>query len=494
MHPALEVAEIRNLICEAVERDELKGLLAVLAQTCRAFFQPAIEALWASVELGDWLRYTMPEDVWDAGLDSRILSPRRDIVPQDWTRSVIYGTCIRDLACPSSGGSALDVAQALGAILTCPPPGTCLVSLKSLTWHQNNLTAMRPFLGPKLTSLHIWSPCLEGSTGENMLFLSEVSHRFAKTMRDVGLHFDTSDDDGPADLLSSAFAGYEDLRSASAHLANQRTLVCLGALPRLQSLSTTFVTNIEDLAMLSVDTAFFPALEMLDLQSVTQAEAILFLSTLTRSPLSALGLGLKELVLNSAFENLISTVRSCPASELRILDISSSDHPEGGDLWSLGLLCSPFFSSLTRIYIKSHVGFDITNDSLSALAQNLPRLLDLWLWTADPGGKLVTLPCLATFAEHCRSLRTLKIPLDARDAPRASSLLVSPPFPRQMALRELMVLKAGIEHPSDVAAYLNMLFGALTTITTRADERDGASYDGADEDSWTRSYWREVHR
>ncbi|CAK5276375.1 unnamed protein product, partial [Mycena citricolor] len=201
----------RNLICEAVERDELKGLLAALAQTCRVFFQPAIEALWATVELGDWLRYTMPEDVWNAGLGSgmsRILSPRRDIVSQDWTRSVIYGPCIRDLTCPSSGGSALDVAQALGAILICPPPETCLVSLQSLTWHQNNLTAMRPFLGPKLTSLHIWSPCLEGNTDENMAFLSEISHRFSKTMRDIGLHFDTSDEEGPADLLSSAFALY----------------------------------------------------------------------------------------------------------------------------------------------------------------------------------------------------------------------------------------------------------------------------------------------
>ncbi|CAK5283479.1 unnamed protein product [Mycena citricolor] len=497
MHPALRVAEIRHLICEAIGADELKGILAALAQTCQAFFQPAIKVLWAAVELGYWLRYTMPEDVWNGDWyfgTSRVLSLRRDIVVQDWTRSVIYSPFIRRLICPASGGTALDVAQSLGGILICPPPETCFVSLRYLTWHQNNLTAMRPFLGPNLTSLHIWTPCLVGTIDESMKFLLEVSRRFSRTMRDIGFHFDTSDNRGPADLISSLFAVYADLRCASAHVANQQALIFLGALPRLQSLSVTFVTDLEDFATLAADRSFFPSLQALELQAVTQLEANLLFSALTTSPLSTLHLGLRGLVLNSAFESLLASITRGSQSELRLLDISSLDHREDGDLWSLTLLTCSFFSSLTNISIESHVGFEITNESLGTLAQNLPHIAELRLWAANSGGKHVTLPCLASFAENCRSLRTLKIPLDACDVAWALSILASRAFPRQRALRELMVLNAGIERPSDVAAYLSILFGALKKITTMADEGDEGVYDGAYAESTSASYWEEVHR
>ncbi|CAK5277175.1 unnamed protein product [Mycena citricolor] len=251
--------------------------------------------------------------------------------------------------------------------------------------------------------------------------------------------------------------------------------------------------DLEDFSALPVEAPFFPSLQALELQAVTQEEANQLLSALTRSPLSNLHLGLRGVVPNSAFESLLSSITG-GSSELRLLDVSTSDHREDSELWSLTLLSRPFFSSLTTICIESHGGFDITNESLGILARNLPHIVDLRLWSADARGKRVTLPCLAPFAEHCRSLRTLKIPLDACDAARAFSLLATRRFPRQRALCELMVLHAGIERPSDVAIYLNMLFGALQKITSTADESDEGVYNGANTDSRTASDWRELRR
>lgn len=78
MHPALSIPEILLSVCNALvtQRDDAGAdgpydvqirELAACARTCRAFYMPAIMALWKHYDLAieTVLLHCMPEDAWD---------------------------------------------------------------------------------------------------------------------------------------------------------------------------------------------------------------------------------------------------------------------------------------------------------------------------------------------------------------------------------------------------------------------------------------------
>ncbi|KZT74788.1 hypothetical protein DAEQUDRAFT_807107 [Daedalea quercina L-15889] len=87
-------------ICSILISDEDFTTVAVLARTCRAFFEPAIDALWRSLPSLALLLYLLPRDAWTVSFEktaSRTLSFQRALVPSDFSRFHIYTPRVRVL-------------------------------------------------------------------------------------------------------------------------------------------------------------------------------------------------------------------------------------------------------------------------------------------------------------------------------------------------------------------------------------------------------------
>ncbi|KAF8547386.1 hypothetical protein OG21DRAFT_1424933 [Imleria badia] len=66
MHAALQLTEISEVVCKFLDRPTL----ARLARTCRAFEEPALDALWKVIDGSEPLVRLFPDLVWileDAG-------------------------------------------------------------------------------------------------------------------------------------------------------------------------------------------------------------------------------------------------------------------------------------------------------------------------------------------------------------------------------------------------------------------------------------------
>lgn len=60
MHYCLQIAEIQERILSFLA----PSVCTVLARTCRAFYEPAMDVVWADVDCFHRLIKCMPSDVW----------------------------------------------------------------------------------------------------------------------------------------------------------------------------------------------------------------------------------------------------------------------------------------------------------------------------------------------------------------------------------------------------------------------------------------------
>lgn len=60
MHPALQLTEISEVVCQFLDRPSL----AWLARTCRAFEEPALDALWKVIAGLEPLTRLLPDSMW----------------------------------------------------------------------------------------------------------------------------------------------------------------------------------------------------------------------------------------------------------------------------------------------------------------------------------------------------------------------------------------------------------------------------------------------
>ncbi|KAJ7137374.1 hypothetical protein C8R43DRAFT_1109909 [Mycena crocata] len=172
MHHCLCVPEIVGMVCE-----ELSGksqALAVLARSCTAFLEPALDVLWRDQKtLWNFLR-CLPQDLFtveDEGTGYRRLQAMRllrPIVATDWDRALVYARRIRTLECekPPVRISYPDVLMATSMSF----PGDCLFpNLDRLIWRkpEGEFPYARFFLSPRLTTITI---CCRPSTAQMSLF------------------------------------------------------------------------------------------------------------------------------------------------------------------------------------------------------------------------------------------------------------------------------------------------------------------------------------
>ncbi|KAJ7613397.1 hypothetical protein FB45DRAFT_1008923 [Roridomyces roridus] len=135
-------------------------------------------------------------------------------------------------------------------------------------------------------------------------------------------------------------------------------------------------------------------------------------------------------------------------------------------------LLSPLFifENLTCVELTAPVGFDFDNDSIASLACAWPRIQHLELVSSmfQNIPSRATLLALVAFAKHCRSLRLLKLSLNAKVVPTWQTLASSPdaPRPQQRVLSSLYVRDSPVGSPLAVAVFLSSLFPKLRHIST----------------------------
>ncbi|GLB38022.1 hypothetical protein LshimejAT787_0410730 [Lyophyllum shimeji] len=104
MHPFLTIPEMQIRIFEILQSDESTTTLALLARTCTAFRETALDALWYAVDSLGPLIQVMPDDLWTMypetcrrGWPLQFVKFTRALQESDWTRFDYYAPRIRKL-------------------------------------------------------------------------------------------------------------------------------------------------------------------------------------------------------------------------------------------------------------------------------------------------------------------------------------------------------------------------------------------------------------
>ncbi|KAF8554790.1 hypothetical protein OG21DRAFT_1508570 [Imleria badia] len=176
MHAALQITKISEVVCEFLDRPTL----ARLARTCRAFEEPALDALWKVIDDPEPFGSLLPDSMWTleqepAGSDSRykLLQP---LSPQQWHLIQKYTSRITVLlSCPTDMPYALPSNSRPQAIAAHWPPSfeplpTLFPKLKAIESaypRSDNVALFHLFNGPSLNQLGICS--LEGDLSSQTL-------------------------------------------------------------------------------------------------------------------------------------------------------------------------------------------------------------------------------------------------------------------------------------------------------------------------------------
>ncbi|KAJ7674000.1 hypothetical protein DFH06DRAFT_1292749 [Mycena polygramma] len=234
----------------------------------------------------------------------------------------------------------------------------------------------------------------------------------------------------------------------------------------------------------------FPALVELALWTMEQASAMFTaLGECSLTAFMLLGTGSQPPTNHVARKFYSTLANSCSHSTLRDIRVSgnridSSTMSTEASIYSIGgEILEPLFSftNLVSVVLSHPVGFDLDDATIALLARAWPQIERLTLEAGSTWHvpSRVTLRGLASFAQHCRHLRTLHLTLDARvispinqnDEPRVS----------QTTLVYLHVAVSPVGDSQSVAEFLFEIFPALEDIRTLYDDISTAVNDDVEQ-------------
>ncbi|KAF7347486.1 hypothetical protein MVEN_01504800 [Mycena venus] len=478
MHRALEIVEIAEMVCQAVEWIH-KGDLARLARTCGFFFNPAVNVLWRRPPRLSCLLKCMPNDLWDIieAEHPSYNSPlnivlRRSMTSADWERPLLYMHCVRSLSC-SSSFVATDFLDALSWSL----PGDCIFpNLEELDWHTSGyMHYLRLFLTPRLKTLSL-GPI---TTFAEFCIFENLALK-CPSLKDFFLHAHMTVDlrspwDKATPIVSNFVCGLTAIESLNVPELNDVAIAHLTRLPHLKRL---LIRERSNLTAVPPSGTFirFPALTELAMPTMEQATAMIT----TVGACSLLDFTLFDTgdkPTHRIARQFYSTLaRRCSHSSLQSIQIRGNylDPPTIGaheaNLYAVGLdILEPLFcfTNLISVSLMHPVGFALDDAAMVAIARAWPRIEDLRL-EAGPSHHIpsrVTLEGVGAFAQHCPHLQTLYLTFDASAVPKAKDDAAS-----QRTLEFLNVALSPITNPRAVAEFLFTIFPTLTYIGTLCDD------------------------
>ncbi|OBZ67047.1 hypothetical protein A0H81_12882 [Grifola frondosa] len=480
MHKALEIVEIFSAIIEPLKDDQNKWTtsLAILARTCRAFHEPALDALWEFQPNLVNLIKCMPQDAWKIvstgrymfGPDPGELCFSRTLLPTDWIRFDFYAGRIRQMGLPPTPPTrkipTLDreVFVILSLYNSSRP---LLPNLHWLAWRseevQNRFSFVHLFLGPKLRSLCLdcknTFPCLHTVTsvlsyipqhspllrhlvciGESSTAISAELLKFFerhKGLMDVGFTIPSvSGSEWAANLLMSV-ATFPALHALKVRVTSiESTNQLLGASSALQDL-------------------VFPSLRKFVLHSLELSTAATATQLLKRTDIRTISVHLSTLP-------AASDVHLALRGDSWEFNSNADFHPSDADLKALFSL-----RALKWLVIDFPVAFKMDDAFIKELAMAWPLLSGLQLGRCDRSKwqSSITLEGLAHLVKHCPRLTSLELIVDASAV--AKYVDKRPGGGSQNhAITKLRLGSSAISDPLAVAAFLSDILPNLITIET----------------------------
>ncbi|KAK7020358.1 hypothetical protein R3P38DRAFT_1204381 [Favolaschia claudopus] len=470
MHRCLDIPEILQHIFQDVDTDD--GLrrdlpsLAALARTCRSFSPVALDNLWGVLVGLDPILRCMPSDLYSSD-EKKLL---RAMKVSDWERPLVYMNRIKELSVNPRRADA-DLFTSLNASVPAEAE-QCFPRLTCLRWRtsvEDDLPSIRFLLSPRLTTLVISFP--SGRT--SISFISSIP-RLCPGLKELQFgYWNNSISDKLA--VSDFLCRLHSLQQVRIDIPDLPTLIHLCRLPNLTSFHGSLPEPFPTQATSS--TLSLSVLKKLSIQNSTIEAAIGFFSLCTTPAVQSLEIDIEPSPRVVDIDRLHTALKqSCSHTSLSnfVADYSEQNPPEmPADAYMIPihtfqlLFC---FGNLRSISIVSHLGFNLNDEELKAIALAWPRLQSLWLAIGEyapyqaPG---LSLRSLSILAQYCVSLNYLKLSFDATSVPEIDSAFNGThPIP-QLALRKLDVDRSLISAPSIyVARFLSSLFPNLVAIFT----------------------------
>ncbi|KAF7318573.1 hypothetical protein HMN09_00367600 [Mycena chlorophos] len=482
MHPCLEVPEI---ISEIVKYGS-NATLAILAQTCRAISEPALDSLWRHIEGLYPLLRSFPVGLinWEPGRgfeEFRFAGLARGITAGDWERPLLYCSRVRSFSHQPlvvvGGHNELDLLYlSLPAEVLFPRLRSLVLNVPYAKYGLAQTGYIRLLSGGGLQSLTLY-----GNTMSLSLLPGLRKYFGAVTKLDLSLRLGhIADTDWTT--ISDVVRSLDSVKILHLPCADLRSLLYISSLTTLKHLHLALIPPLGDTAL------SFPALESLDL---SDGPVLALLQAFNGTRLRALKLSHSptEPQPQADIDALYVLLGTSPSfrnvTTLSHENVHSFPIRERGQPWILSgpsLLALRGCPRLRVLDISPPLGLDVDDSILTQFAKTHKALGILRL----SGASRVTLGGVIALAEFCASLKTLEVTLDASQIPPGGPFLS---IQQTSLTRFVPKHNSKIEDAFAVASLLSGLFPALESVVVPIKtifDRD------TDESATYRSKWWQV--
>ncbi|KAG8214266.1 hypothetical protein J3R82DRAFT_11079 [Butyriboletus roseoflavus] len=449
MHDVLLISEICREICGALDQSSLP----VIARTCRALHDPALDELW--------------RDMYSIYPFTSI----RCLTPQQWMTLRKYSARTRALyMCMIDDAPYFDRFPCLS---NPPDPDSFFPNLRTIAWYPDNHLAMLPFLhflcGPALTSLSA-----EFATDSASLAMVAGLGIICPNITDISISASSETlSDDLANALSTSICHWKDLKHVSCDDLTISAMKHLSQARNLESLTACASGRISSFSQaLGVQELSFPRLQHLHLYTG-------LLSTTTVC-FRGLRLALNEFRLDLFDAKDVFSGSSC-LQELFTALVKACSHTSLTKLY-LCVICPYFpspasvatirdirplfnFTNLRVVSLEGLSTFTLDDDDIAELVSTWPGIEELVLSTYvdHPNASLPTFQSLLRLVRSCPKLRALSLVVDMTKLVTPSLWVVGCDV-RSDNLQDLCLGNSPIGSPTAVAHMLHSLCPALTQV------------------------------
>ncbi|KAJ7042331.1 hypothetical protein C8F04DRAFT_1390734 [Mycena alexandri] len=497
MHAALEIPEIVQAVFGQIDHSpqSIGGYdldirtLAVLARTCSAFCDPALDLLWAEQrDLGalmgcfpnglfvevetPLLRLTENDNSGEGavlkavpGRTVKDLHMRRPITGGDWERPLVYSHRVKTLHLDNTSVAGIKSASTSAFYDVCLAlPGSHLFpNLRDLrislffSFPEMQCDRVVPFLlAPNIERIKIF---LKKSDRASHILPTLAERCPSIAYLDISCWDDADAERHAASVLIQQLRHLQELCVKN---LNQAAFEYLRRLPTLTALLVERHTT--NLLVDDDETDSFSSLKSLEFGETTLDRLMEFMKVIRKCPLERFeARNVEESTATTEMVvRLFSTLAGqCPHTSLRTIEyyarIFSNPPSEPTDYVLTGQTLRPLFCFMSMVHVTLYrlSGIDLTDDDVFELASAWPRLELLSLGGFNHVPSRVTLHALSVFARCCPRLASLSLALNASLVPDNSA-----DIPPQHLMEYIYLGRAVITAPARVAQYVAAMFPA----------------------------------
>ncbi|KIJ61285.1 hypothetical protein HYDPIDRAFT_137858 [Hydnomerulius pinastri MD-312] len=466
MHDVLCITELLDVICQFATR----STLAKLARTCRAFEEPALDALWKDLETLAPLSNCLPPALWGELDGVTIL--RRPLSSDHWRLLRKYSSRICTVQKNIFFGRYFRQLLAVASHST--PPAPLFPKLKAVLLNRitdETIPLFRWMIGPSITKLEL-SLSIIKATPATLSFMSSLG-MLCPNMRSVLLevdHLEKSQAEVMAASMSQAICQWYHLQNASfssldafayEHLSQLKSLTTLKLF-----LSRDAPTQLGEAELCPTP---FPSLTNLTIGAVSIEVMSAWLSCLHLAPTN-LTCNIHDVPFTpTTLYELCSTIQKhcCPHS-LRSIDLDDLRSRYGETVVLLDDI-QPLleFRHLRSVTLHELCTIALDDHALEELATAWPQLEVLHLnryAKLEPAASIPTFRGLFHLVRLCPNLRELSIVIDLTKTEWIDIRRPSDEGVCNSALSTLILGNSPLDDPKRVAFILGAVFPCLAGI------------------------------